>query len=141
MLTLDANIWIGAYDPQDRFHADSVEFLFVATREGQRFSGPAFVLLEVGCALARRAQNATAGESAMERLRAHPLLSLAPLNSTLMDAAARLGVRYLLRGGDAFYVATAQLHQSQLISWDGELIERAGAIAPIDWLAAKPSSA
>jgi predicted nucleic acid-binding protein len=139
MLTLDANIWIAAYDPRDRFHAPSTDFLFAATRQAQALNGPAFVLVEIGCALARRAQSATAGQVALERLRQHPLLSLQPLDDALLAAAIRLGVYRLLRGADALYAATAELSSAQLVSWDEELIQRAGAITPTDWLAASSS--
>lgn len=27
MITVDANVWVAAYDPHDRFHRDSVAFL------------------------------------------------------------------------------------------------------------------
>jgi hypothetical protein len=32
MLTLDANIWIAAYDPQDHFHTQSTAFLVAVAR-------------------------------------------------------------------------------------------------------------
>jgi predicted nucleic acid-binding protein len=134
VLTLDANIWIAAYDPNDRFHTPSVRFLFAVTRQGQTFNGPAFVLVEAGCALARRAQNAAVGQEALERLRLHPLLTLQPLNDALLASASQLGIQYLLRGADALYAATAQLTNAQLISWDEELIHRANALTPSDWL-------
>lgn len=139
MLTVDANIWIAAYDPSDRFHAPSTDFLFAATRQAQALNGPAFVLVEIGCALARRTQSAAAGRLAVERLRQHPLLSLQPLDDMLLAAAIRLGVHQLLRGADALYAATAELSGAQLVSWDEELIQRAGAVTPADWLAAGPN--
>lgn len=138
MLTLDANVWIAVYDPRDHFHAPSVAFLFAATRQVLGLNGPAFVLVEAGCALARRAQSAAAGQAALERLRLHPLLSLQPLDEALLEVAARLGVQQLLRGADALYAATAEISGAQLVSWDEELIRRAGAITPTDWLAANP---
>jgi predicted nucleic acid-binding protein len=134
MLTLDANIWIAAYDQQDRFHAPSTRFLFTVIRQGQALNGPAFVLVEAGCALARRAQRAAAGQAALKRLRIHPLLTLHPLNDALLASASRLGIQYLLRGADALYAATAELTSAQLISWDEEPVHRANAITPSDWL-------
>ena len=135
MLTLDANIWISVYDPKDVFHAESTAFLVEITRQQLRVNGPDFVLIETACALARRAQDPSVGQTAVQHLQAHPLLTLYPFTEQLFAAAIRFGVQQLLRGGDALYVATAQLSGAQLISWDGELVRRAGAIIPTDWLA------
>jgi predicted nucleic acid-binding protein len=44
------------------------------------------------------------------------------------------GTRLLLRCADAFYAATASISQSKLITWDAELIERAGGVTPTDFL-------
>jgi predicted nucleic acid-binding protein len=56
---------------------------------------------------------------------------------TLLIAQAMLSAtRSFLRGADALYAATAKLNNTHLISWDEELIRRANAITPSDWLAA-----
>ena len=140
MLTLDANIWIAAYDPRDRFHEQSTAFLFSAIQRRLRLYGPAFVLVEAACALARRAQSSTAGDTALERLSTNSLLVLHPLDDYLLATAAQLGVRQLLRGAGALYAATAAIHGAQLVSWDDELVRRAGAVTPATWLAANPSA-
>jgi hypothetical protein len=46
-LTLDANVWIAAYDPKDRFHVSSIDFFAAITQQLQLLNGPAFVLTEV----------------------------------------------------------------------------------------------
>lgn len=134
MLTLDANIWIAAFDPHDRFHDQSVSFLTLVAQRRLVLHGPAFVVVEAACALARRAQSTTAGETALERLRAHPLLVLHPIDDHLLDIAARMGARQFLRGADALYAATAATVGAPLVSWDGELLRRAGAVTPTDWI-------
>lgn len=138
MLTLDANIWIAAYDPGDRFHPPSTAFLSTVAERHLALHGPAFLLVEAVCALARRAQSPAAGERALEQLRRHPTLVLHPMNDQLLAIAAQLGARQLLRGADALYAATAAMLNAPLISWDEELIRRTGALSPTDWLAANP---
>jgi len=138
MLTLDANVWVAAFDPHDRFHAQSTAFLFSVTQRRLGLNGPAFVIVEAACALARRAQTAAAGDTTRERLSAHPLLVLHPIDDRLLDTAARMGARQLLRGADALYAAAAAILDAQLVSWDDELIRRAGAVTPADWLAVNP---
>ncbi len=91
--------------------------------------------IEAGCALARRAQDAHAGIKAVQHLTAYPLLTLLPINELLLSTAGELGTRYLIRGADALFVAAAVLSGAPLVSWDHELVLRAGAITPADWLA------
>ena len=136
MLTLDANIWVAAFDPLDRFHARSAEFLRAVARKGLDLHGPAFVTLEVACALARRAGDSAVGTVVDERLRAHPALTLHPLDDQFLKTARELGVQLLLRGADALYAATAKLLEAPLITWDDELMRRAGSLTPDAWLAA-----
>lgn len=135
MLTLDANIWVAAYDPTNRFHADSVRFLRVVAQQTRQLTCPAFLVVEISCALARRTQNAAAGQAVVERLRKHPALTLLPVSDGLLAPATHLGTQNLLRAADALYAATAELSASQLVSWDGELVRRAGAVTPVEWLA------
>ena len=137
MLTLDANIWIAAYDPRDGFHAESARFLLAVTLRRIGLNGPAILLVETACALARRAQSAAVAVMAVERLRMHPRLALHPMNDHLLAIATEVGTRQLLRGTDALYAATAVILNAPLVSWDEELIRRGGAVTPTDWLAAK----
>jgi predicted nucleic acid-binding protein len=139
MLTLDANIWVAAYDPRDPFHEKSVAFLYAVTQQRLRLHAPAFMIVEATCALSRRAQNSTAGQAVLQQLRAQPLLVLHPLDELLLATATQLGIQQLLRGADALYAATAAMLNAPLISWDTELVHRAGAITPADWLAAHPA--
>jgi predicted nucleic acid-binding protein len=134
MLTVDANVWIAAYDPVDRFHSPSVAFLSTVAGRHLPLHGPAFLLVEVVCALARRAQSPAAGERAAAHLRRHPNLVLHPVTDELLGNAARLGAGQLLRGADALYAATAAMLDAPLISWDDELRQRAEALTPSDWL-------
>lgn len=136
MLTLDANIWVAAFDPKDRFHESSVTFLRAVAQKELRLHGPAFVALEVACALARRAGDSAVGALAHTRLRSHPMLVLHPMNDLCLATAHEIGAAHLLRGADALYAATAQLVNAPLITWDEELIQRIGAATPAGWLTA-----
>jgi predicted nucleic acid-binding protein len=75
---------------------------------------------------------------AYERLRTHPSLRVHTLDETYLSTAREIGVRLLLRGGDALYAAAAKLLDAPLISWDDELVLRAGAFTPDSWLAENP---
>jgi predicted nucleic acid-binding protein len=134
MLTVDASVWVAAYDPRDRFHESSVAFLLVAARKQLPLNGPAFVVVESACAVARVTRSAASGRAAQKQMRAHPLLDLVPVGGELLEAAARLGTEKMLRGADALYAATAHATRGELISWDDELVRCAGAATPESWI-------
>lgn len=136
MLTVDANVWVAAFDASDRFHAESTTFLRAATRRGLMLNAPALLVVEAACALARRAGSAAVGEAARHRLRSHPTLAFLPLDDHLLNIAVEIGSRQLLRGADSLYAAAAAAMGSQLVSWDDDLVRRAGAVTPTAWLAA-----
>lgn len=135
MLTIDANVWVAALDPRDRFRDSSVAFLRAVAERDLEPHAPVFLINEVGCALARRAGDSAVGISAVERLRRHPSLTLHALDEPLLSLARDIGVRQMLRAADALYAATSVLAKAPLISWDAELVSRAGAVTPESWLA------
>ncbi|HRA54275.1 MAG TPA: type II toxin-antitoxin system VapC family toxin [Thermoflexales bacterium] len=140
MLTLDANVWVAAFDPRDAHHRESATFFEMISRQKLALHGPAIVVLEVTCALARRLRRVGPADEAARWLRAYPALQLHPIDEGLLDQALTLGSERGLRGMDALYAATAVLMDASLISWDSELIQRAGALSPIDWIASQTDS-
>ncbi|MFN8634270.1 MAG: type II toxin-antitoxin system VapC family toxin [Chloroflexota bacterium] len=134
MATVDANAWIATFDPTDVFHAPSVAFFRRVARLQLPIHAPAFLVVEVACALRRKLRDPSIGAQAVTEIRAHPLLRLHALDDVLLDDAVLLGMQYALRGADALYVATARLTQTALVTWDAELFRRAGAVSPADWL-------
>lgn len=135
MLVLDANLWVSAFDPTDRFHGDSLATFRAAAEHGHQLAGPAFVVLESACALGRRLADADKARATGSMMADHPDLHLEPLTQDLLAEAERLGLDLRLRGADALYLATARRLGCELLSWDAELIDRGGAISPRDWLA------
>jgi predicted nucleic acid-binding protein len=135
VLVLDANLWIAAFDPADRFHAESVAFFRAAASRDIPLAGPSFVVLESACALARRADDEELATAASQKLLEHPALHLEPLTETLLAEAQRFGVERRLRAADSLYAATALRLACPLLSWDSELVARGGAVSPRDWLA------
>ena len=138
MPTVDANVWVAAFDTKDRFHADSVAFLRKLAGEETTTCAPAIVILEVACALARRYADPSMGRKAAVKMKANTLLHLEPLDDLLLSESLRLGARSRLRAADSLYAATAALKtDGVLVSWDNDLIERAGAVTPTVWLASQ----
>lgn len=136
MLTLDANVWVSAFDSKDALHGDSATFLKVISQQKLALHGPATVVLEVTCAIARRLRRAGPADEAARWMRAHPTLKLLAVDDLLLEAGLSMGRDRGLRGMDALYAATAAMMAAPLISWDAELIQRADAMSPADWVAA-----
>ena len=133
---MDANVWVAAFEPADPFHAQSEAFLRTANSRRLTLNSPAFMIVEAGCALARRTNNPAAGAAVRDRLKQHPALTLHALDDRLLHTALELGALHLLRGADSLYAATAKLVEGPLVSWDQELVQRAGAVTPTAWLTA-----
>lgn len=135
MLTVDASVWVSAFDPQDRHHAVSVDFLRVLADRRLPLNAPSLLVVETACALARLFRSVAMGLLVAEKLRAHPTLRLVPLRDELTQASVDIGTESFLRGADAVYAATARATDGRLVSWDRALVARAGAVTPDDWLA------
>ena len=129
-LVVDASVWVSAYDPGDAFHGESALFLARLAEDERAVWALELVLAEVACAVARRTGHARAGERAAALLAAYPGLALQPLDGRCLRLAIRLGCRHALRAADAIYLAVARLHGARLITWDREMIARAGACPP-----------
>jgi predicted nucleic acid-binding protein len=133
-MTLDASVWIAFLEKADRFNAASDAFLSRLCDAGEPFHSPEFALIETACALARRHRDAGLARAAVRTIAKIPTLKLIPSNRIALEIALDEGCERFLRGADAIYAATARITRSLLITWDQELIERAGGITPADWL-------
>lgn len=139
MLTVDASVWVAAGNSVDAFAVTSRTFLRTVMRSQVALCVPSFAEVEIACALARRRQSAEAGRKWAQYVMALPPVTVVPVDAALIGFAMHIGTQYLLRAGDALYVAVAAVYAAPLISWDAELIRRAGALTPVDWLAAHPA--
>jgi predicted nucleic acid-binding protein len=138
MPTVDANCWIATFDPFDAFHTPARELFQHLTDREILIHAPEILLLEVGCAVARRHRDPAQGVRVVRAIRRNPLIRLYPHSEQLLEEALRLGTQHYLRGADALYVATAALTGEMLVTWDNELVQRAGAVTPTAWLDANP---
>ena len=133
-LVIDANVWVSAADATDPLSEPSRAFLSQVVDQELPIGLPEFAELEIACALARRLRSADHGRSLTDQMLESPLVTTYSLNGPKLRRAIQVGTRSFLRAGDALYAALAQGVECQLVSWDGELIERAGAITPDDWI-------
>ena len=138
MLTVDSSVWVSAADRADAFNLSSRRFLAGAMRLQLPIYLPSFAWLEIACALARRRRDAAQGQRLANLVLTSPYVTSVQYDGPLLAQALLSGTQAYLRAADALYAATAAMHSATLISWDSELIHRAGAVTPAEWLAANP---
>lgn len=133
-LVVDASVWVAAADASDSFSDASRVFLSAVTGRAVALAIPDLAEVEVACALSRRLRDGEKGAVLARLMIQSPLVTVHPTQSSLLRQAIDTGTRRLLRGGEAIYAALAEQMAVELISWDGELIQRAGATTPTGWL-------
>jgi len=134
-LTIDASVWVAAADRADAFFQVSRQFLAQTAQQRLTIYLPSFAQLEIACALSRKRRNAEAGRKLALAILASPQITHIEMDAAFLGQAIVTGTQTLLRGADTLYAATAAIYNTQLISWDAELVHRAGARTPSDWLA------
>jgi predicted nucleic acid-binding protein len=135
---IDASVLVASIIKADRFHDESDRFLQHTVARGIGLVAPGIMLIESACAVARRTGSEELARATTTDLLGNEFFSLTldgddGAESVLETIA--LGTRLRLKGADAIYAATAERHDVPLVTWDRELIARAGAITPTDWLA------
>lgn len=141
--TIDASVFINAFNPAEMGHADSRHLLARLRDQAVPMIVPTLVLPEVAAAI-RRGRNeedlARRFTAALSRL---PDLVLVPLDQILARQAGDVAALYSLRGSDAVYAAVALRFGSALITLDREQRERVGPAltvrTPAEALAETPS--
>ena len=133
MITVDACVWVALLDASDSLHGATKTFWRLVAESNTTIYGPRFLLLEVGCAIARRTHNADKGRNVVSVLQTIPTLKLVENDKLLLEKAVEIGTKHYLRAGDALYLAVAMKTATPLVTWDQELIARAGAISPVLW--------
>lgn len=133
-LVVDASVWVSAADPTDPSSPSSRAFLAELMTRGVSIALPGLARLEVACALARRFRDAELARDVADGMVKSPLVTVHGMGAGLIDAALSHGTRAFLRAADAVYAALARNLGGELVSWDREHIERAGAVTPETWL-------
>lgn len=136
-LVIDASVWVSAADATDALSDVSRTFLAGVVARELPVALPEIARVEIACALARRLRDAEQGRSLAERMLGSPLVTTYSLNRARLREAIRLGTGRCLRSGDALYAALAEGLEGEVVTWDRELVERAGALTPRHWIDAR----
>ena len=120
MYTVDASVWVNAFDQRESGHMVSRQFLDVLRVQALPIVVPNLVLVEVAGAISRtrRApEQAQAFAIALGRL---PQVTVRVLDEVLAFQALTLAAQHGLRGADAVYAAVALEAGSTLVTLDNE---------------------
>lgn len=133
---VDASVWISSVHRASPHREESVALLLRLRELGWEVVVPATARVEIACGLARRWRNPARARRVSENLLRTVGAREEPLGRGSLERALLLGTERFLGSGDAFYAAEAASTATPLISWDSELIQRAGAMSPATWLLA-----
>lgn len=131
MIVLDASVWISSLLTTDRHHVRSDQWLVRTSTAGEKLLVPSIFVPEVAGAFVRRMGDKIAAAAALQRTLSSPALQVVPIDVSLATAAARHAIQLSLKGADAAYVALAVERGCPLVTWDRELISRAGTVTNV----------
>lgn len=98
MITVDACVWVAILDAADPFHLESRRFLQAIVAKALTLFIPAFALVEIGCAVARRRRDFAKGQSVVASLKVMPFLRILDTNQVLLELALAEGTSRFIRG-------------------------------------------
>jgi predicted nucleic acid-binding protein len=125
--TVDASVFMSAFNPTEPRHAEANAFLAMLRMAATPVIVPELVFVEVAATIGRTLEDASLAMSFAQALRHFPNLLPIALDEALSTLAAEAAARHRLRGSDAIYVAVAQRFGASLITLDREQQVRAPA--------------
>jgi predicted nucleic acid-binding protein len=126
--TIDASVFINAFNPAEMGHAESRQLLSQLRRQGAPLIVHTLALPEVPAAIRRGRgdeQLARRFATALSRL---SQLMLVSLDTHLVHQASEVAAQHSLRSSDAVYAAVALRFGSSLITLDQEQHERVATL-------------
>jgi predicted nucleic acid-binding protein len=118
--TVDASVFVNAFNPHEAGHAASLRFLAETQERGDPVIVPSLLLPEIAAAAARATNDSDAAAEFARAAADLPQLTLVSLTPAVAREAAELAAVHRLRGADAIYVAIARRYGTTLVSRDTE---------------------
>jgi len=126
--TVDASVFVNAFNPHEDGHEDSLAILAAIHQAGDPVVVPTLVLPEIASAVSRASGDADGARQFVRATAALPHVTLVALTSVCARQAAELAATHRLRGADSVYVAVAQRYGTTLVSRDEEQRSRASLV-------------
>lgn len=126
--TVDASVFLNAFNPHEEGHAASLQVLSVIQQRGDPMIVPALLVPEVASAVARATHDSSGAIQFAHATADLPHLTLVSLTPAVARQAAELAATHRLRGADAVYIAVARRYATTLVSRDDEQRARGSAV-------------
>jgi predicted nucleic acid-binding protein len=125
--TVDASVFVNAFNPHEEGHAASLQILSAIQERGDPVIVPTLLISEIAAAVAR-ATGDRVGALQYAMAAALPHLTLVSLTAAVARQAADLAATYRLRAADAVYVTVARRYGTTIVSRDDEQRTRGAAV-------------
>ncbi len=122
--TIDASVFLNAFNPAEAGHADSNRLLALLQAQTLPMIVPTLVLPEVAATISRVRGDASLARTFADQLSRLPNLMLITLDPTLAQQAAEAAAQHCLRGSDAVYAAVALRFGTIFVTLDREQHDR-----------------
>jgi predicted nucleic acid-binding protein len=126
--TVDASVFVNAFNPHEAGHAASLQILSAIQERGDPVIVPTLLVPEIAAAVARATDDNAGALQYAVAAAALPHLTLVSLTAAVARQAAELAAAHRLRGADAIYVAVARRYGTTIVSRDDEQRTRGGAV-------------
>ena len=126
--TIDASVFVNAFNPHEGGHAASLQLLTAIQERGDPVMVPVLVIPEIAAAVARASDDSAGALEYADTTAALPHVTLVTLIPAAARQAAELAATYRLRAADAIYLAVAHRYGTTLVSRDREQRTRGSAV-------------
>lgn len=137
-LVIDASVFVAAVREEEQHYKSSREFLRKIQFAAGAVLCPTLILPECAAAIIRATGDAALARTVLRLIQNFPRIQLVPVELSTANWAAQLAIEYRFRGADSVYVATDEMFQAILITWDGEMLKRSPSeipvLSPEEWL-------
>jgi predicted nucleic acid-binding protein len=127
--TVDASVFVNAFNPHEGGHTESLAILAAIQQAGDPIIVPTLLLPEIASAVARASNDSAGALQYANATTVLPHLTLIPLTAATARQAAELAANHRLRGADAVYLAVTRRYGTALVSRDEEQRTRGSAVA------------
>lgn len=133
MYTLDASVFLNAFDRREPGSPTSRQLLRALRQRREPIIEPALLLPELAGPLRRGGHDPALARSLALAVAAIPHLRLVPLDDTIARIACNVAADRALRGADAVYAAVTQHFATTLVTLDKEQFNRLSLMLSVQW--------
>lgn len=128
MPVVDASVCTAFFNARELQHVPSRVWFREARKGEELVVAPVILVAEVAAALGRGLADPELADDAVDILLARRWVELFPVTQSLATRAAKIAAEQKIRGCDAIYVALAQQLGMELVTLDGDQLDRGAAV-------------